>query len=110
MNRRSVYIYTLPGEKECAGLALDVHIHGENLRFDDSNRGHEIPGKVTAEDENGFAFMSAGYKPGDWRFDLLTIEKFRRKVFKIVEGGGVIAANIKTTEDLHEWYRKEFKF
>ena len=97
MDKRAVYFYTLPGETACAGLALDMHIHNGNLRFFDTIRGHEIPGKVMEEDENGFTFTSTGYRPGEWRFDVLT-----------VEGGESIAAIIKSTDDLHQWYRREF--
>ena len=108
MDRRAVYFYTLPGETVCAGLALDVHIHGEKLRFFDTIRGHEIPGEVMAEDENSFIFTSTGYMPGEWRFDVLTVEEFRRERYKLVEGGQALAAIIKSTDDLHQWYRREF--
>jgi hypothetical protein len=40
--------------------------------------------------------------------DVLTIEEFRREHYKMVGGGETLAAKIKTTDDLHEWYRKEF--
>ena len=108
MDRRTVYFYTLPGEAVCAGLALDVHIQGETLRFFDTIRGHEIPGEVMAEEENGFTFISTGYRPGEWRFDVLTVEEFRRDRYKLVEGGQALAAIIKSTDDLHQWYRREF--
>jgi hypothetical protein len=109
MDRRAVYFYTLPGETICAGLALDVHIHGDTLRFFDTIKGHEISGEVMAEDENGFTFISTGYRPGEWRFDVLTVEEFRRDLYKLAEGGQALAAKIKTTDDLHQWYRREFK-
>lgn len=64
--------------------------------------------KVTAEDENSFIFTSTGYRPGEWRFDVLTVEEFRRDRYKLVEGGQALAAKIKTTDDLHQWYRREF--
>ncbi len=108
MDKRAVYFYTLPGETACAGLALDVHIHGEALRFFDTIRGHEIPGELTAEDEDGFTFTATGYRPGQWRFDILTVEEFRRERYKMVEGGDALAAVVKSTGDLHQWYRREF--
>ena len=108
INQRAVYIFKPPGEKDFTGMALDIHTHKENLRFFDTNRGHEIPGKVTTEDENGFTFTSIGVLPGEWRFKVLTIETFRRKHYKLVESGETLAAIIKTTNDLHQWYRREF--
>ena len=87
---------------------LTVHIQGETLRFFDTIRGHEIPGEVMAEEENGFTFISTGYRPGEWRFDVLTVEEFRRDHYRMVEGGQALAAVIKSTDDLHQWYRREF--
>lgn len=109
INRRAVYVFRLPDEKEFTGVALDVHMHNGNLRFFDTNRGHKIEGKVTAETEDGFTFTSTGAMPGEWRFKVLTIEEFKRKHYKLVEGGEALATKIKTTDDLHEWYRREFK-
>lgn len=109
INKRAVYVFKPPGEKEFTGIALDTHIHNGSLRFFDTNRGHEIPGEVTAEDEKGFAFTSTGAMPGEWRFKVMTIEEFRRKYYKQVEGGDTIAAKIRTTDDLYQWYRREFK-
>lgn len=109
IDKRTVYVLKAPGQKEFTGIALDAHIHSGSLRFFDTNRGHEIPGKVTAEDEKGFTFTSTGATPGEWRFKVLTIEEFRRKYYKQVEGGDAIAAKIRTTDDLHQWYRREFK-
>ena len=39
----------------------------------------------------------------------MTIEAFKHKYYKLVEGGQVMAAKLKTTDDLHQWYRREFK-
>ena len=94
MDKRAVYFYTLPGETACAGLALDMHIHNGSLRFFDTIRGHEIPGKVMEEDENGFTFTSTGYRPGEWRFDVLTVEEFRRDHYRMVEGGESIREEV----------------
>ena len=58
MDKRTVYILKPAGGKDFTGIALDVHIHKGNLRFFDTNRGHEIPGKVAEETEKGFTFTS----------------------------------------------------
>ena len=116
IDRRKVYVWKWAGEKEFQGIALDVHMFENNqdgrreLRFDDTVHGHMIPGEIVKETENGFLFRSDGFKPGEWEFKELTIEAFKRKYYKIVGNGEVIASVIKTTEDLHEWYRKEFGF
>ncbi len=109
IDQRAVYVFKTAGSKDFTGIALDVHIHKDNLRFFDTNRGHEIPGKVTKETEKGFTFTSSGYAPGEWQFKILTIGEFKRKYYKIVEGGQAMAAKLKTTDDLHQWYRREFK-
>ena len=109
INQRATYVFKPSGEKDFTGIALDVHIQKGNLRFFDTNRGHELPGKVTEETEKNFTFTSTGYAPGEWQFKVLTIEEFKRKYYKLAEGGQTIAAKLNTTDDLHQWYRREFK-
>jgi len=109
MDKRAVYIFKTAGGKDFTGIALDVHIHKENLRFFDTNRGHELPGKVTEEAEKSFTFTSTGAAPGEWQFKVLTIEEFKRKFYMLAEGGQTMEAKLKTTDDLHQWYRREFK-
>ncbi|MGI6706426.1 MAG: hypothetical protein ACOX6S_09310 [Clostridia bacterium] len=91
MDRQAVYIYKLPDEESFTGIVLDVHMYKGNLRYFDTNRGHEIPGKIAEETEKGFAFISEGYMPGEWQFKVLTIEEFKRKYYKLVEGGQTLA-------------------
>lgn len=109
MDKRAVFIFKTAGGNDFTGIALDVHMHKGNLRFFDTNRGHEIQGKVTEETEKGFTFTSNGAAPGEWQFKVLTIEEFKRKYYKLVEGGQTMAAKLNTTDDLHQWYRMEFK-
>ncbi|NLN42108.1 MAG: hypothetical protein GX160_09040, partial [Clostridiales bacterium] len=63
---------------------------------------------IKEETEKGFTFISEGYMPGEWQFKVLTIEEFKRKYYELVEGGQALAAKLNTTEDLHQWYRREF--
>ena len=108
INRRAVYVYKKTGEKDYIGMAMNVHLHNGRIRFVDTDRGHEIQGRVTQEDENTFTFLSEGHAPGEWHFKILTLQDFKRKYSKRVCSGDAIAAAVRTTEDLHEWYRKEF--
>ncbi len=117
MDRRKVYIYKKTSEKGFMDIACDCHMHqrAEGDRRElwfltPPDREHMIKGEVLREMEDGFTFRSDGYDPGEWTFKELTILDFKRKYFKIIVGGEEIAHTIKTTEDLHEWYRKEFKF
>lgn len=117
MDRRKVYICMQTNDKEFTDIACDCHVHKRSedsrssLRFlIPPDRGHTVPGEVLQEIENGFTFRSDGYNPGEWTFKELTMKDFKRKYFKLVVGGEEIALTIKTTEDLREWYRKEFKF
>lgn len=117
MDRRKVYVYHFPGEKAFCALACDCHMHERErdgfreLRFlDPPNRPHMIRGELARENGDGFLFRSEGYKPGEWTFKELTIEEFRREFYRYVEEGETIAQVIHTTDDLHEWYRKEFHF
>lgn len=108
MNRRLVYTVKRPGDKKPTGLALNCHLWHGAFRYFDMEHGHEIPGKVTEDGEDAFTFTSEGCAPGAWQFEKLTIERFRRETYKIVEGGNYIAQTIRGTTDLHEWYRKRY--
>ena len=117
IDRRKVYVYRIPNQKEYMAIACDCRIHqreGERepeLWFlDPPDHGHMIAGEILRETEDGFIFRSSGVFAGEWTFKELTMEYFRRKFCKFVDGGQAIAAAIRTTEDLHEWYRKEFHF
>lgn len=117
IDRRKVYYYRKTGEPKYTGLAMDCHMHqsdGDDWRelwFFDSIRGHMIEGEIVRETEDGFVFRSDKTGPvGEWTFKELTIEDFRRWLYRRVGAGEVIARKITTTADLHEWYRKNFGF
>lgn len=93
MNRRLVYTVKRPGDKKPTGLALNCHLWHGAFRYFDMEHGHEIPGKVTEDGEDAFTFTSEGCAPEPWQFEKLTIERFRRETYKIVEGGNYIAAD-----------------
>lgn len=108
MDRRAVYQYKRPGADGFSGLAMDVHLHGGRLRFFDTLRGHELEGSLGQEQDDAFTYESESAVPGVWQFQVLTLAEFKARAYKNVVDGDVLAATIKSTEDLHEWYRKEY--
>lgn len=117
MDRRKVYYFCWPEEKEYTGLACDCHLHEDDhpgetqLWFlSPPDRGHMIDGELVRHTEDGFIFRASLCYPGEWIFRELTIEEFRRKIYRHVEEGSILAQVIHTTDDLHEWYRKAFNF
>ncbi len=109
MDRRAIYVLKKTDDIDFSSIAMDVHIHEDHIRFFDTNRGHMIVGEVIHEDKNKFKFLSKGYAPGIWEFKLLTIEYYKEKFYKSVTNGKIITEKIHTTDDLHHWYRREFK-
>lgn len=108
MNRRKTYVMKWPGEKGPSGLAMNCHIRNGQLWYFSTTRGHMIDGRIVEDGEDSFKFEATRCYPGIWEFTLLTIEDFRREVWKIVENSEYIIQAIKTTDDLQEWYRKTF--
>lgn len=109
-----IYIFKFPGEKDFSGLALECQVHqnpGENqqeLWFDDTIHGHMIAGEVLYDTPEGFTFLSRGYRPGIWEFQILTIDNFKREYFHMVCGGAELAARFQTSEQIYRWYREEY--
>ena len=74
--------------------------------FDDTNRGHMIKGEITEQDESAFTMID---KNGDaWIFEIVTIEMFREDIYQCAYNGKNIAKLCTTTNDLGEYFRKEF--
>lgn len=108
MDRRAVYQYRRPGAAGFDGLAMDVQLHEGRLRFFDTLRGHELEGRMGEEGDGTFTYESESAFPGVWTFRVLALAEFKARAYKNVVDGDVLAATIKSTEDLHEWYRREY--
>lgn len=74
--------------------------------FDDTNRGHMIKGEIIEQNDRTFTFMDKNQDL--WIFEIVTIELFCEEVYRYVCGGVEIMKFCNTTEDLWEYYRKEF--
>ena len=116
IDRRKVYYYRVAGEPKYTGLAMDCQMHQreqedwKELWFFDTIRPHMFEGEIIRETEDGFVFRSDETIPGEWVFKELTIEDYRRWVHKYIGAGEIVAEKIRTTADLHEWYRKKYGF
>lgn len=76
------------------------------LCFDDTDRGHMVEGNIVEKYSNGFQFEDA--QGNEWIFREVTIQEFRHHISKNVYNGAAIAKLCTTTEDLWEYYRKEY--
>lgn len=74
--------------------------------FDDTNRGHKVEGQIVETKTNSFIFNDNNSR--EWEFEEVTIEMFREGLFRFACNGEEIAELCKTTEDLWEYYRKQF--
>lgn len=74
--------------------------------FDDTNRGHMIEAKNVETKERSFSFIDTQDRL--WEFEEVTIEEFENSLYQYVWNGQEIAKLCATTEDLWEYYRKEF--
>ena len=108
MNRRTVYTKKWPGRKRPSSIAMNCHVRDGLLCYYDTIRVHGIEGEVIEDGDDGFKFRSDGFEPGIWEFKVLTIEDFRREIYKIVGNGDIIAQTVHTTDDLQQWYRTKF--
>ncbi len=74
--------------------------------FDGLGRGYMIEGTIKETFENGFSFTD--FQNNEWIFREVTIEEYRHHICKTVHNGPQIAKLCTTTEDLWEYYRKEY--
>ena len=113
MNKTKVYAIRFTGDTDYTGVAVSCQIWDEpdfkGLCFiTPPDRPHMISGAVTKETPHGFMYKSTGFMPGEWEFQFLTIENFRKRFYKLVIGGDEIAKSLNTTEELEDWFNSRF--
>lgn len=92
-------------------LALWVQVTDKWVGFYDTVRPHQFMGKLERETPDGFIWHrieDEGDGPEDLgliTFKVLTLEEFNKKVRSEVTGE---LPDFVDTEDLHEWYRRQF--
>lgn len=106
-NRKALYIIDKGpyGSDQLCLYVTDTFSPGF-LCFDDTNRGHAIAGTIQKKYKNGFEFKDDQERI--WTFREVTIQEFKHHIYKTVYNGKNIAKLCTTTEDLWEYYRKQF--
>lgn len=106
-NRKALYILDKsPVGKDQLCLYVTDQFSPGYICFDDTDRGHAIEGTIREKYDNGFKFEDKDGR--EWVFREVTIQEFRHHIYKTVYNGKDIAKLCTTTEDLWEYYRKQF--
>ena len=114
MDNTKVYAMRLAGDDEFASVAMRCELRDDPGGFKGlcfltpPDRGHMIEGALVEETGEEFKFKSTGYAPGVWEFQALTIDNFRKRFYKLVIDGEEIGQSVNTTEELYEWFNREF--
>lgn len=101
-----------PIRKGDVRLALDVRIGDRWLGYHDTQRGHELEGHLEKETKDGFIWRwvidmgkDGKLDRGRIHFRAVTLEEYDREIRPKVFGN---VPQFETTEDLYEFYRREF--
>ena len=122
VDNRTLYYVKIPAfgpEFWELGIFVEIWDHDEDgkkigpfLCYHSTCRAHQLRGHLEKETENGFIWHwcieEPGQKPidnGFITFEALTLEEFNKKVRPHVWG----VPEFNSTEELHEWYRREFE-
>ena len=76
------------------------------LCFYDTERGHMIEGKLEQCVADGFSFIDK--RERKWEFKEVSIDEFRENLCDKIVNGKEIADLCRSTEELWQYYRKEF--
>ena len=116
-NDKALYvILKSPITPKGEGVQLALHVQlqpatregsKECLCFYDTERGHMINGAMEKTEEHSFTFRDS-WRDEAWEFREVTIQEYRHRLAEHVASGKAIAAALKTTENLWEWYRQNY--
>lgn len=111
VDRNKVYAIQLADMDRPTGIALYAEMGYEGFNgicyLTPPERGHMIEGKLGKETKRGFTFKPDGRK-GEWEFIEVTYENFRSDYHRLVEGSDEILAAVSTTQELQDWFHREF--
>ena len=103
-------LYLLEKSPYGDGEQIVLHVTDEfktgYICFFDTERGHMVKGNIVEENEDMFYFIDD--EKLEWKFKEISIERFKDGLYNLIVGGDEICQLCNTTEDLWEYFRKEF--
>lgn len=115
VDKQKVYIIRYPGDKELSDLAFEVEPYSgryNGIQFSVSAlRGHRIKGKLGRKTETGFTFIAdkGTAFPGEWEFVEVTYEGMKAGDYGNIIGREELLAQVSNTQELHEWYNRNWQ-
>ena len=107
-----IYTVRMAGDAEANMVAMDVDDSGETIDgicfLTPPDHGHAISGRMGKQTENGFTFLSKGYAKGEWEFAELTYDVLKAGFYKHLYGGEHLLELVHSTEEIREYYHKNF--
>ena len=113
VDKNKIYAVRMAEDDKAQSLALLVDLAFGNFKgicfYTPGERGHMIKGHLGKKTDRGFTFISEGYDPGEWEFIEVTYENFKDEYYKIVMSGEQILEEVSNTQELIDWYHRNFK-
>lgn len=113
VDKNKIYAIKMTSEEKAYSLALSVVPAFRDFKgicyYTPGERGHMIKGHLGRKTDSGFTFISEGFDPGEWEFIEVTYENFKDEYYKIVISGEQILKEVSNTQELIDWYHKNFK-
>lgn len=111
VDRNKIYAIKIPGTEKPIAIALYADPDYEGFcgicYLTPPMRGHMIEGRVDSATERGFMFKPEG-KEGEWEFIEVTYDNFCKEYHTLAEGGEEILAEVSNTQELQDWYHRNF--
>lgn len=111
VDRNKIYAIRVPGAEKPIAIALYADPDYEGFKgicyLTPPLRGHMIEGKLGKETAQGFTFKPKAQK-GVWEFIEVTYDNFLEEYHTLAEGSDEILAEVSNTQELQDWYHRNF--
>lgn len=112
VDRNKVYAIRMPGRDQATSIALYVEMSYEGFNgicyLTPPERGHMIEGKLGKRTPLGFTFIAERWEKQEMEFIEVTYENFQNEYNKIVSRPEQILKQVSNTQELQDWYHRNF--